>query len=385
MTLEPVAVNPGPNLFDLNQAALRQYFADMEEKPFRAEQVMKWLYHQGVADFDGMTNLSKKLRERLAGEARFETPVIVSEQVSADGVRKWLMQVDDANRIETVYISEPNRGTLCVSSQAGCALNCAFCATGKQGYGRNLSAAEIIGQVWQANKRLGCFEGEAPMARPISNVVLMGMGEPLLNVDNVLRAVELMTDTLGFGLANKRVTLSTAGVVPGIVKLTQRNKISLAVSLHAATDALRDKLVPINRTYPLRALLPACRAYSEASGHPVTFEYVMLNQVNDSAGDARTLAALLKGLPAKVNLIPFNPFPGADFTRSPAPVIDRFRDLLMQSDIITITRKTRGDDIAAACGQLTGQVAPRARRLRIPRKSPTRNLCQTPNGVEQHG
>ena len=376
-------MNLGPNLFDLNQAALRQYFADLEEKPFRAEQVMKWLYHQGVADFDGMTNLSKKLRERLAGEARFETPVIVSEQVSADGTRKWLMQVDDdANRIETVYIPEPNRGTLCVSSQVGCALNCAFCATGKQGYGRNLSAAEIIGQVWQANKRLGCFEGEA---RPISNVVLMGMGEPLLNVDNVLRAVELMTDTLGFGLANKRVTLSTAGVVPGIVQLTQRNKISLAVSLHAATDALRDKLVPINRTYPLRTLLPACRAYSEASGHPVTFEYVMLNQVNDSAGDARALAALLKGFPAKVNLIPFNPFPGGGFTRSPAPVIDRFRDILMQSDIITITRKTRGDDIAAACGQLTGQVAPRARRLQTPRAAPARDLSQALNGVEQHG
>ena len=376
-------MNLGPNLFDLNQAALRQYFADLEEKPFRAEQVMKWLYHQGVADFDSMTNLSKKLRERLAGEARFETPVIVSEQVSADGTRKWLMQVDDdANRIETVYIPEPSRGTLCVSSQVGCALNCAFCATGKQGYGRNLSAAEIIGQVWQANKRLGCFEGEA---RPISNVVLMGMGEPLLNVDNVLRAVELMTDTLGFGLANKRVTLSTAGVVPGIVKLTQRNKISLVISLHAATDALRDKLVPINRTYPLRALLPACRAYSEASGHPVTFEYVMLNQVNDSAGDARALAALQKGFPAKVNLIPFNPFPGDDFTRSPAPVIDRFRDLLMQSDIITITRKTRGDDIAAACGQLTGQVAPRARRLQTPRATPARDLSQALNGVEQHG
>lgn len=381
MTLERVAMNPGPNLFDLSPAALRQYFADMEERPFRAAQVMKWLYHQGVADFDGMTNLSKKLRERLAGEARFETPAIVSEQVSADGTRKWLMQVDDANRIETVYIPEPNRGTLCVSSQAGCALNCAFCATGKQGYGRNLSAAEIIGQVWQANKRLGCFEGEA---RPISNVVLMGMGEPLLNVDNVLRAVELMTDTLGFGLANKRVTLSTAGVVPGIVKLTQGNKISLAVSLHAATDALRDKLVPINRTYPLRTLLPACRAYSEASGHPVTFEYVMLNQVNDSARDAADLAALLKGLPAKVNLIPFNPFPGADFTRSPAPVIDRFRDILMQSDIITITRKTRGDDIAAACGQLTGQVAPRARRLQISR-APARGPLHTLNGVEQHG
>lgn len=382
MTLERVAMNPGPNLFDLSPAALRQYFADMEERPFRAAQVMKWLYHQGVADFDGMTNLSKKLRERLAGEARFETPAIVSEQISADGTRKWLMRVDDANRIETVYIPEPNRGTLCVSSQAGCALNCAFCATGKQGYGRNLSAAEIIGQVWQANKRLGCFEGEA---RPISNVVLMGMGEPLLNVDNVLRAVELMTDTLGFGLANKRVTLSTAGVVPGIVKLTQGNKISLAVSLHAATDALRDKLVPINRTYPLRTLLPACRAYSEASGHPVTFEYVMLNQVNDSARDAATLAALLKGLPAKVNLIPFNPFPGADFTRSPAPVIDRFRDILMQSDIITITRKTRGDDIAAACGQLTGQVAPRARRLQIPQAAPARGPLHTLNGVEQHG
>ena len=354
-------MNPGRNLFNLDQAAMRDYFIDMSEKHFRAEQVMKWVYHQGVTDFDDMTDLSKRLRDYLTDNTRFQIPPIVSEKVSADGVRKWLVQVDNDNCVETVYIPEAGRGTLCISSQVGCALNCTFCSTGKQGYNRNLSVAEIIGQVWQANKRLGYFEQRS---RIISNVVLMGMGEPLLNFDNVIKAVELMTDDLGFGLSNKRVTLSTAGVAPGIIKLSKCSKISLAVSLHAANDALRNKLVPINRTYSIHELLAACRAYSEANGgDPVTFEYVMLNGINDSGKDAKELVKILKGFPAKVNLIPFNPFPNAGFSRSPMHTINKFRDILIQSGIITITRKTRGDDIDAACGQLVGRVTPRARRL----------------------
>ena len=353
-------MNSGINLFNLNQIALREYFVGMSEKPFRAEQVMKWVYHQGVTDFEAMTNLSKTLRERLADDTHLPLPAIVSEKISADGTRKWLLQVDTDNAIETVFIPEPGRGTLCISSQAGCALNCAFCATGKQGFGRNLSVAEIIGQVWQANRQLGHF---ADRKRIISNVVLMGMGEPLLNFDNVIKAVELITDDLGFGLANKRVTLSTAGIVPGIVKLSQCSRISLAVSLHAANDTLRNELVPINRTYPIHELLSACRRYSEATGgEPITFEYVLLNGINDSIQDARQLAGLLKGFPAKVNLIIFNPFPGTGFSRCSMETTDRFRAILMESGIITITRKTRGDDIDAACGQLVGQVTPRARQ-----------------------
>ena len=353
------------NLFDLNQAAMRDYFTGMAEKPFRASQVMKWVYHQGVTDFAAMSNLSKTLREHLADNTCSPLPTIISEKISADGTRKWLLQVDADNAIETVFIPETNRGTLCISSQAGCALNCTFCSTGKQGYSRNLSVAEIIGQVWLANKQLGYF---ASRRRVISNVVLMGMGEPLLNFDNVTKAVELITDDLGFGLANKRVTLSTAGIVPGIIKLSECSKISLAVSLHAANDALRDELVPINRTYPIRELLSACRRYSEATGgEPVTFEYVMLNGVNDSLNDAQELAKILKGFPAKVNLIIFNPFPGTGFSRSSMETTDRFRAILTGAGIITITRKTRGDDIDAACGQLVGRVKPRARNRQMQR------------------
>ena len=356
-------MHAGVNLFDLNQTAMREYFADMSEKPFRATQVMKWVYHQGVTDFEAMTDLSKSLREYLADNTRSHLPSIVSEKVSVDGTRKWLLQVDPDNAIETVYIPETNRGTLCISSQAGCALNCPFCSTGKQGYSRNLSVAEIIGQVWQANRQLGYFNSGA---RIISNVVLMGMGEPLLNFDNVIKAVELITDDLGFGLSNKRVTLSTAGIVPGIIRLSKRSKISLAVSLHAASDTLRNELVPINRTYPIRELLSACRLYSEANGGDlITFEYVMLKGINDSTGEATALAKILKGFPAKVNLIIFNPFPGTEFSRSSMETIDRFRDILIQSGIITITRKTRGDDIDAACGQLSGRIMPRARRRQM--------------------
>ena len=348
------------NLFNLNQAAMRDYFTGLEEKSFRATQVMKWVYHQGVTDFEAMTDLSKNLRDHLANNTDSPLPTIISEKISTDGTRKWLLQVDADNAIETVFIPETSRGTLCISSQAGCALNCTFCSTGKQGYGRNLSVAEIIGQVWLANKQLGYFTSRS---RIISNVVLMGMGEPLLNFDNVVKAVELITDDLGFGLANKRVTLSTAGIVPGIIKLSECSRISLAVSLHAANDTLRDELVPINRTYPIRKLLAACRRYSEATGRePVTFEYVLLKGINDSLNDARELASLLKGFPAKVNLIIFNPFPGTEYSRSSMETTDRFRDILVNSGIITITRKTRGDDIDAACGQLVGRVKARAGR-----------------------
>ena len=348
------------NLFNLDPAAMRDYFTGMEEKSFRATQVMKWVYHQGVTDFEAMTDLSKDLRDHLAGNTDSALPAIISDKISTDGTRKWLLQVDADNAIETVFIPETSRGTLCISSQAGCALNCTFCSTGKQGYSRNLSVAEIIGQVWLANKQLGYF---AERRRIISNVVLMGMGEPLLNFDNVTKAVELITDDLGFGLANKRVTLSTAGIVPGIIKLSECSRISLAVSLHAANDALRDELVPINRTYPIRKLLAACRRYSEASGgEPVTFEYVLLRGVNDSLDDARELVSLLRGSPAKVNLIIFNPFPGTEYSRTSMEATDRFRDILVRSGIITITRKTRGDDIDAACGQLVGRVKARAGR-----------------------
>ncbi len=358
------------NLFDLDQAAMRDYFTGMEEKPFRATQVMKWVYHQGVTDFDAMTDLSKSLRDHLAGNTDSPLPSIISEKISTDGTRKWLLQVDADNAIETVFIPETSRGTLCISSQAGCALNCTFCSTGKQGYSRNLSVAEIIGQLWLANKQLGYF---ASRKRIISNIVLMGMGEPLLNFDNVVKAVELITDDLGFGLANKRVTLSTAGIVPGIIKLSECSRISLAVSLHAGNDALRDELVPINRTYPIRKLLSACRRYSEATGgEPITFEYVLLKGVNDSLADARELAQLLKGFPAKVNLIIFNPFPGTEYSRSSMETTDLFRDILVQSGIITITRKTRGDDIDAACGQLVGRVNARAARSQTRR---TANGC----------
>jgi 23S rRNA (adenine2503-C2)-methyltransferase len=350
------------NFFELNQAGMRGFFTRMGEQPFRAAQVMKWMYHGGVTDLDKMTNLGKELRTRLREIVRFDLPEVTTEQTAADGTIKWLLQVEGGNCIESVFIPEPDRGTLCVSSQVGCALDCSFCATGKQGFNRNLSVAEIIGQLWLADQRLGYFGAER--RRVITNVVMMGMGEPLLNLDNVTAAADVMTDDLGFNLARKRVTLSTSGVVPGIYKLADASGINLAVSLHAPNDELRDVLVPINRKYPLRDLLAACRYYSERhKGDPITFEYVMLQGVNDDPAAARQLCGLLRGIPVKINLIPFNPFPGAGYTRSAMATIDQFRDILMRAGYIAITRKTRGGDIAAACGQLVGKVIPRAARL----------------------
>lgn len=357
------------NLFNLDRGAMQEFFTGMAEKPYRATQVLKWLYHHGVTELDAMTDLSLKLRQRLHEAAGFTLPEIVTERMSRDGTRKWLLRLDGGNCVETVFIPETDRGTLCVSSQVGCALDCSFCSTGKQGFNRNLTTAEIIGQVWLANHALGYFSDRN--RRIISNIVLMGMGEPLLNFDSVLAATSLMTDDLGFGLSNKRVTLSTAGVVPGIYKLAEHSRISLAVSLHAPNDELRNELVPINRSYPLKELLAACDHYSGAIGEYITYEYVMLTGVNDGEAEARQLARLLRGRPAKINLIPFNPFPGSGYTRSSKQNIDRFRDILVEAGLITITRKTRGEDIDAACGQLVGEVVSRARRRR-------RNLTEVP-------
>lgn len=349
------------NFFDLNQPALREFFSRMEEKPWRATQIMKWVYHQGITDFDKMTDISKELRQHLAEQTAFKLPEIVSQQISIDGTRKWLLRIDEKNCVETVFIPEKERGTLCISSQVGCPLDCSFCSTGKQGFNRNLSVSEIIGQLWLANRELDSFQQQQ---RIITNVVMMGMGEPLLNFDNVVAAMDLMKDDLGFNLSQKRVTLSTAGVVPGIDRLAETSKVSLAVSLHAATNEIRDVLVPINRRYPISELMAACERYSkQRDNDPITFEYVMLDGINDGKTQARQLAKLLACLPAKVNLIPFNPFPGSAYISSPKQTIDEFRDILIQHGIITITRKTRGDDIDAACGQLVGQVMARAKRL----------------------
>lgn len=354
-------MTPATNIFDLNQPALRAFFSQLEEKPWRATQLMKWVYHQGVTDFDKMTDIGKGLRQQLAEQAAFALPQIVAQQLSIDGTRKWLLRIDEKNCIETVFIPEKDRGTLCISSQVGCPLDCSFCSTGKQGFNRNLSVAEIIGQLWLANRELGSFQQQR---RVITNVVMMGMGEPLLNFDNVIAAMDLMKDDLGFNLSQKRVTLSTAGVVPGIDRLAATSKVSLAVSLHAPTNEIRDVLVPVNRRYPISELMAACERYSkQRDNDPITFEYVMLDGINDSKAEARQLAKLLASLPAKVNLIPFNPFPGSAYISSPKQTIVEFRDILVQHGIITLTRKTRGDNINAACGQLVGQVVARARRL----------------------
>ena len=342
---------------------MREFFARMSEKPYRATQVMKWIYHNGLTDINSMTNLSRGLRQHLLETVCFTLPEIVTEQTSADGTVKWLLRMDNSNCIETVFIPEPDRGTLCISSQVGCALDCSFCATGKQGFNRNLSVAEIIGQLWLANQQLGYYKD--PARRIITNVVLMGMGEPLLNFEHVTAAIDLMTDDLGFNIARKRVTLSTSGVVPGIYRLADTSgNISLAISLHAPNDELRNILVPVNRKYPIQDLMKACKYYADKNkGEPITFEYVMLKDVNDSPAAARKLCNIIRGIPAKINLIPFNPFPGSAYTRSATVTIDRFRDILINAGLITITRKTRGDDIDAACGQLVGQVIPRAKRL----------------------
>ena len=348
------------NLLDLDRQGLEAFFTAMGEKAFRASQVLKWIYQGGVDDFDDMTNLSKALREKLKQQAEIRTPEIVTQQLSDDGTIKWLLRVDSGNCIETVFIPETDRGTLCISSQVGCALDCSFCSTAQQGFNRNLSTAEIIGQLWVANKAMQCLPRNE---RVISNVVLMGMGEPLLNFDNVVRAINLMMDDNAYGLSKRRVTISTSGVIPALQRLKQVSDVSLAVSLHAPTDELRNQLVPLNKKYPIKQLLAACKEYvAGATRRKVTFEYVMLEGVNDSPEQARQLVKVLQGVPAKVNLIPFNPFPGTHYRVSSQARIDKFRDILMQAGLITVTRKTRGDDIDAACGQLAGKVLDRTKR-----------------------
>lgn len=344
------------NLLDLDRNGLETFFAEQGEKPFRATQVLKWMHQFGVTDFQQMSNLSKVLRQRLSDIAEICPPEVVFEQKSGDGTHKWLMQLDQQNRIETVYIPEPGRGTLCVSSQVGCALECSFCSTAQQGFNRNLSVAEIIGQVWVAARAL---EGRYPL----TNVVLMGMGEPLLNFNNVVAAMNLMMDDFAYGLSKRRVTLSTSGIVPALYRLAEVTDVSLAISLHAPDDALRNELVPINKKYPIAELLGACRHYiAGEKKRKITFEYVMLAGVNDSLEQARALRDLLADVPAKVNLIPFNPFPNTRYQRSSNNAIHRFSEILNEADLVTTTRKTRGDDIDAACGQLVGRVKDRTKR-----------------------
>jgi len=350
------------NLFDLDRAGLETFFMAMGEKRFRGEQIMKWLYHQQVQSFEAMTDVGKALRSKLDACAELVLPTVMHEQQSVDGTTKWVLALPGGNAIETVYIPEPNRGTLCVSSQVGCSLNCTFCSTAKQGFNRNLTAAEIIGQVWIAKKRLDEKHGGD---RRITNVVMMGMGEPLLNFENVVRAMELMRDDFGFGLANRRVTLSTAGLVPKIDELSVRSDVSLAVSLHAPHDALRDELVPLNKKYPIAELLAACSRYvAKRPRAAVTFEYTLMKGVNDKPEHARALVKLLRRMPSKLNLIPFNPFPGTEYERSEPQVIETFKKIVMEAGLIATVRRTRGDDIDAACGQLVGQVLDRTRRSR---------------------
>jgi 23S rRNA (adenine2503-C2)-methyltransferase len=359
------------NLLGLPRSELTEFVMQLGSQPFRARQLMNWIYKRGTGSFADMSDLAKDFRTRLALAAEVRAPQIVAAQRSADGTRKWLLQADAAQAFEMVFIPEPDRGTLCISSQVGCALDCSFCATAQQGYNRNLTTAEIVGQVWLAVRELeqeerarlaadSAVEGQSGDERHVTNVVLMGMGEPLANFRNVVPALSIFLDDFGFDLSRRRVTLSTSGLVPQIYRLAEETNVALAVSLHAPDDALRNELVPINRKHPIAELLQACWHYlDEQNGRSVTFEYVMLDGINDSPAQARALARLLKGHPAKVNLIPFNPFPGTHYRRSPAHVIQRFRDELLQRGLLATIRRTRGDDIDAACGQLAGRVIDR--------------------------
>ena len=355
------------NLLDFDHAALSAWFADRGEKPFRARQTLRWIHHRLADRVEAMTDLARTSREALARDAEIRAPAVVRDSSASDGTRKWLLDVGAANAIETVYIPEDDRGTLCISSQAGCALDCAFCSTGKQGFNRNLSVAEIIGQLWHANRTLLAEGVTAPWVEhgrhPITNVVMMGMGEPLANFDNVVTALRLMLDDDAYGLSRRRVTLSTSGLVPAIDRLREQCPVALAVSLHAPDDALRDKLVPINRKYPLAALLASCLRYIERAPRDfVTFEYVMLDGVNDAPAQARALAARVRDVPCKLNLIPFNPFPNTEFRTSSRTRIHAFQKILHDAGLVATVRKTRGEDIDAACGQLAGQVQDKTRR-----------------------
>ena len=349
------------NLFDYDRTLLEKFFADLGEPPFRARQVLQWMYHRNVVEIDRMTDLSLELRNRLDSLACFELPIVVQDMESSDGTRKWLTKLSDGNIVEMVLIPEENRRTLCVSSQAGCALKCVFCATGRQGFSRNLSVSEIIGQLWLAEQLLRDKNEESCK---LTNVVMMGMGEPLLNYPAVVTALRIMLDDLAYGLSRRRVTLSTAGHVPGIDLLGKECPVSLAVSLHAPDDTLRTQLVPLNKKYPIRSLLDACKRYVQRDSRGIiTFEYIMLKDINDSEKQAYQLRSLLTELPSKVNLIPYNNVPGTDFHAPTPNVIDRFREILNNGGIVTITRKTRGNDIDAACGQLAGRVHGRGSSL----------------------
>jgi len=354
------------NLLDLEHEALEAFFKDLGEPAFRARQVFKWIHQHGVEDFALMTNVSKALRQKLSDIAEIKAPEVVSEQPSIDGVFKWLLRLSDQQCIETVFIPEGDRGTLCISSQVGCALDCTFCATARQGFNRNLSVAEIIGQVFIARQRLEqeLLQAGAKKERIISNIVLMGMGEPLLNLDNVVAAMRIMLDDNGYGLSKRRVTLSTSGVTPALDRLGEMIDVSLAVSLHAPDNLLRNQLVPLNRKYPIEDLMAACKRFlaRKAQRDRITFEYVMLDGINDSPAHAQQLVKTLQDVPSKVNLIPFNAFKGTQYKRSSQRVIDRFRDILYAKGVNTITRKTRGDDIDAACGQLAGKIQDKSRR-----------------------
>ena len=342
------------NLLDLDRKAMEAFFQALGHKAFHGRNVLKWIHKHGVTDFDAMTDLPKALRATLRDLAEVAVPGVVVEQPAADGTRKWLLELADGQRIESVLIPDGDRTTLCVSSQVGCALDCSFCSTARQGFNRNLSVGEIVAQVWAAWRR---------SARPLTNVVLMGMGEPLANFDAVVAAMDVMQDDLAYGLSKYRVTLSTSGIVPAIRRLREVSDVSLAVSLHAPDNALRDELVPINRKYPLEELLPACAEFVAGDRRrKVTFEYVMLDGINDSDAHAKALIRLLEGVPAKMNLIPFNPFPGSAYRTSPPARVEQFRQRLLRSGLMAMTRKTRGDDIDAACGQLVGRVQDRSRR-----------------------
>ncbi|EMI8340327.1 TPA: bifunctional tRNA (adenosine(37)-C2)-methyltransferase TrmG/ribosomal RNA large subunit methyltransferase RlmN [Proteus mirabilis] len=350
------------NLLDLNRKQMRELFVSMGEKPFRADQIMKWIYHYCYDDFDQMTDINKVLRAKLKEIAEIKAPEVSEEQRSADGTIKWAIKVG-SQQVETVYIPEDDRATLCVSSQVGCALECKFCSTAQQGFNRNLKVSEIIGQVWRAAKIIGALKETG--RRPITNVVMMGMGEPLLNLNNVIPALEIMMDDFGFGLSKRRVTVSTSGVVPALDKLADAVDVALAISLHAPTDDIRDEIVPINKKYNIEMFLDGVRRYiakSNANQGRVTVEYVMLDHINDSTEQAHQLAERLKDTPCKINLIPWNPFPGAPYGRSSNSRIDRFSKVLMEYGFTTIVRKTRGDDIDAACGQLAGDVIDRTKR-----------------------
>ncbi|MFZ7230833.1 bifunctional tRNA (adenosine(37)-C2)-methyltransferase TrmG/ribosomal RNA large subunit methyltransferase RlmN [Avibacterium avium] len=350
------------NLMNLTRQQMRDFFQELGEKPFRADQLVKWIYHFGEDNFDNMTNINKKLREKLKAVAEIKAPEVAVEQRSADGTIKWAMQVGD-QQVETVYIPEADRATLCVSSQVGCALACTFCSTAQQGFNRNLTVAEIIGQVWRASKIIGNFGVTG--VRPITNVVMMGMGEPLLNVANVVPAMEIMLDDFAYGLSKRRVTLSTSGVVPALDKLSEMIDVALAISLHAPNDELRDEIVPLNKKYNIKTLIDSVNRYlsvSNANHGKVTIEYVMLDHVNDSVEHAHQLAEVLKNTPCKINLIPWNPFPEAPYAKSSNTRIDRFQKTLMEYGFTVIVRKTRGDDIDAACGQLAGDVIDRTKR-----------------------